>query len=97
VLVFSDPQTASLEEVGFYREGIIRQAATESGIALGLTLGDISNDDLTLYPALNRATTALGVPWLHAPGNHDLDLDADSDETSLTSRVGTGHCWPIPP
>jgi len=85
VLVLADPQTASLEEVGFYQDSIIRQAAGESGIALGLTLGDISNDDLTLYPALNRATTSLGVPWLHAPGNHDLDLDADSDETSLTS------------
>jgi len=85
MLVLADPQTASLEEVGFYQDSIIRQAATESGIALGLTLGDVSNDDLTLYPALNRATTSLGVPWLHAPGNHDLDMDADSDDTSLAT------------
>jgi len=85
VLVLADPQTPSMREVGFYRDSIIRQAATESGIALGLSLGDITHDDVSLYPALNRATTSLGIPWLHAPGNHDMDLDATSDVDSLAS------------
>jgi len=83
VLLFADPQTASMREVQYYHEGIIRQAAAETGIALGLSLGDITQDDLSLYPALNRATTSLGVPWLHVPGNHDLDADAPSDAQSL--------------
>ena len=52
---------------------------------LGLTMGDVSNDDPSLYPALNRATTRLGVPWLHAPGNHDIDLASTDDATSLDS------------
>jgi len=85
VLLFADPQTPSLREVGFYRDSIIRTAASESGVALGLSLGDITHDDLTLYPALNRATTSLDIPWLHAPGNHDMDLDATSDADSLAS------------
>jgi len=85
VLVFADPQTATRREVEFYEGSIVREAAKETGIALGLTLGDITHDDLGLYPALNRATTSLGVPWLHAPGNHDLDLDAAHDHDSLVS------------
>lgn len=52
---------------------------------LGLTLGDVVHDDLSLYPAMNRATTRLGLPWLHAAGNHDLDFDAGTDEDSLRS------------
>jgi hypothetical protein len=52
---------------------------------LGLTLGDVVHDDLSLYPAMNRATARLGVPWLHLAGNHDLDFDATRDEDSLRS------------
>jgi len=85
VLVLADPQTQSLREVRFYQDSIIRAAAHEQGIALGLSLGDITHDDPGLYPALNRATTSLGIPWLHAPGNHDMDLDAASDADSLAS------------
>jgi len=85
VLLFADPQTASMREVQYYQDSIIRQAASETGIALGLSLGDITQDDLSLYPALNRATASLGVPWLHVPGNHDLDMDAASDVQSLRS------------
>jgi hypothetical protein len=56
---------------------------------LGLTLGDVVHDDLSLYPAMNRATTRLGVPWLHLAGNHDLDFDAARDEDSLRSFRAT--------
>jgi len=83
VLIFADPQTGNMQHVEYYRDSIVRQAAAETGIALGLSLGDITQDDLSLYPALNRVTTSLGIPWLHAPGNHDLDVDASSDAQSL--------------
>ena len=56
---------------------------------LGLTLGDVVHDDLSLYPAMNRATTRLGLPWLHLAGNHDLDLDATHDEDSLRTFRAT--------
>jgi len=85
MLVFSDPQTANLREVGYYEQSIIAPLAGRTKARLGTTLGDIANDDLSLYPAINRATTRLGVPWFHVPGNHDLDLDADDDAGSLDS------------
>ncbi|MHB8913035.1 MAG: calcineurin-like phosphoesterase C-terminal domain-containing protein [Lysobacter sp.] len=99
VLVFADPQVKSMADVGYYERDIIASAMQQGAIDmahsfgkfyfrggaadLGLSLGDIVNDDLSLYPALNAATARLGVPWLHAAGNHDLDFDATRDEDSL--------------
>ncbi|WP_119717886.1 calcineurin-like phosphoesterase C-terminal domain-containing protein [Cognatilysobacter tabacisoli] len=97
VVLFADPQTKSMRDVDYYRRDIIdtvrRERATPgapdrghppAGAAdLGLSLGDITDDDLALYPALIEATASLGVPWLHAAGNHDLDFDAARDEDSL--------------
>jgi len=44
-----------------------------------------------LLPVVKQVTESLGVPWLHAPGNHDVDPGATSDETSLglfQQRIG---------
>lgn len=97
VLVFADPQPKSGIDVGYYARDLIDPLARETTPLLhdaqgqfasaagdlGLTLGDIVHDDLSLYPQINRATARLGVPWLYAPGNHDLDFDAASDEDAL--------------
>lgn len=88
-LVFADPQPRTARDVGFYERDIvapIRAAAGDAPAAeLGLTLGDVVSDDLALYPAMNAITASLRTPWLHAPGNHDLDFDATRDEDSLLS------------
>lgn len=116
VLVLADPQPKSRRDVDYYRRDIIepikREAAIDMGHGfgrfhfeglagdLGLSLGDITHDDLSLYPALTAATTSLGVPWLHVAGNHDLDFDAARDEDSLlTFRHHFGpdtHAWEEP-
>jgi hypothetical protein len=85
VLVFADPQTGTATDVDHYARDIVASVreSGHAGTRLGLTLGDIVNDDLSLYPAINRATASLGTPWLHAPGNHDLDFDAATDAQSL--------------
>ncbi len=87
VLVFADPQPKSMVDVGYYGRDIVQSVSDESAggpvADLGLSLGDIVHDDLSLYPALNAQTVRLGVPWLHLAGNHDLDVDAARDEDSL--------------
>lgn len=83
VIVASDPQAGNLREVGYYAQAVSRSMAVHDDAALGLTLGDIANDDLALYPQLKQAAASLGVPWLHVPGNHDLDADAGDDAGSL--------------
>jgi hypothetical protein len=90
-LVVADPQPKSAVDVDHYARDIvapIRGEMTRDDVRdadVGLTLGDVTSDDLSLYPALNRVTAALGLPWMHAPGNHDLDFDAARDEDSLDS------------
>jgi len=85
MLVFSDSQTASMTDVDYYARDIVAPLKGRTQARLGTTLGDVVSDDLSLYPALNRVTTTLGVPWFHVPGNHDLNFDAADDAASLTS------------
>lgn len=89
VLVFGDPQPKSMADVEYYRRDIVAPIAGKRSARLGLSLGDIVNDDLSLYPAMNRITAALAVPWLHLPGNHDLDFDAARDQDSLLTFRNT--------
>jgi len=84
-LLFADTQTTDMTEVGYYARDIIQPLIGTHRAHMGLTLGDIANDDLSLYPALTAQTTRLGVPWLHIPGNHDMDMEAGSDAQSLTT------------
>jgi hypothetical protein len=85
-LLFGDPQVKSTQDVDYYARDIVASAQPFARqAAFGLSLGDIVNDAPALYPAVQAATAALGTPWLHAPGNHDVDADARDDEGSLRS------------
>ncbi|MEN4903026.1 calcineurin-like phosphoesterase C-terminal domain-containing protein [Luteimonas sp. TWI1437] len=84
VLVFADPQAGREAEVDFYARSVVA-AAARAPAALGLVLGDVGNDVPALYPAINAATAQLDVPWLHVPGNHDLDVEAADDPGSTAS------------
>ena len=99
-LLFADSQTTDMTEVGYYARDIIEPLIGTHGAQLGLTLGDITNDDMGLYPALTAQTTRLGVPWLHIPGNHDMDPQAASDAQALASfqrALGPDtHVWEEP-
>ena len=92
VRIFADPQPKSRVDVGYYGRDIVDSVRAEPAAApgaglppaqLGASLGDIVQDDLSLYPAMNAETRRIGVPWLHVPGNHDLDFDVARDEDSL--------------
>ena len=83
VLVFADPQPKSPTDVDYYRRDIVAPLIGNTHATLGVSLGDIVDDDLSLYPAVNAVTTSLGVPWLHVAGNHDINLDARDDADAL--------------
>ncbi len=91
VLVIADPQVKSATQVDWFERDVLatvragaRARGAERVADLGLVLGDVVDDVPALYPAINAATTALGLPWLHVPGNHDLDPDT-GDAGSLRS------------
>jgi hypothetical protein len=92
VLVFGDPQPKTALDVDYFRRDIVEpllaQGVHEHAAAaprLGITLGDVVSDDLSLFPGVKAQTVRLRKPWLHVPGNHDLDFDAPTDLDSLSS------------
>lgn len=82
LLLIADSQVSNARELEYYRRSIIEPARRHGDIVLGITLGDLVNDALDLYPELNKINAALGIPWLHALGNHDIDFDAEDDVLS---------------
>ncbi|MGY1459054.1 MULTISPECIES: calcineurin-like phosphoesterase C-terminal domain-containing protein [unclassified Luteimonas] len=87
VLVLADPQVKSQADIDYYARDIVAPLLAKGGsdADLGISLGDIVDDVVDLYPQINAVTARLGVPWLHVPGNHDIDPDAAADATSLSA------------
>ncbi|MEN1971254.1 calcineurin-like phosphoesterase C-terminal domain-containing protein [Luteimonas sp. MJ204] len=87
VLLFADPQVKSVADIDYYARDIVAPllGGDARGADLGISLGDIVDDVVGLYPAINAVTTRLGLPWLHVPGNHDIDPDAQGDDASLSA------------
>ncbi len=83
VLVFADPQPKSRTDIDYYRRDIVEPLRGKTRATLGLSLGDIVDDDLSLYPDIAAVTASLRLPWLHVAGNHDMDLDARDDADAL--------------
>ncbi len=83
VLVFGDPQVQMAEDVDYYQRDIVAPLVGKHGAALGLTLGDLVDDEPWLFPQVKAATERLGIPWLYAPGNHDVDPGALDDASAL--------------
>lgn len=85
LLVFGDPQPKTAAEVDYFEADIVAPIIGRHAAAAGISLGDIVDDDLALYPAMKQAMRRLRTPWLHVPGNHDVDYDVAKDEDSLES------------
>lgn len=61
VIVFGDTQTEDIREIDFFARDIVEEAVgTEA--AFGVTLGDIVNDDLSLFNQYNGVTGRIGIP-----------------------------------
>ena len=88
VLVFGDPQPKTHVDVDYFRRDIVEPllgTADARRAELGLTLGDVVDDDLRLFDGVKAQTVRLQRPWLHVPGNHDMDYDAPDDAGSMAS------------
>jgi 3',5'-cyclic AMP phosphodiesterase CpdA len=87
---FADTQPETIDEVEFIRDDVVAELVGADA-AFGITLGDISYDDLSLLPRLARNIAQIGVPWYHVPGNHDMNyLAADDAESLETFRRNFG-------
>lgn len=77
---FGDPQPYSQRDVDYFRQDIVEQARTELEPVAGVTLGDIVGDDLNLFDAINEVIVQMNRPWWHVYGNHDMNMDARTQE-----------------
>ncbi|MBM4187038.1 MAG: hypothetical protein FJ206_06965 [Gemmatimonadetes bacterium] len=89
-LVLADIQTQDAEDMSrFQRESVPDVVATIAGLGgvptFGVGDGDIMWDRLAMYADYEAAVSRFGVPFVQVVGNHDLDLDAKTDEDSTAT------------
>lgn len=87
-ILFGDPQPRSQKEVDYIAHDVVEElVGTEA--SFGVTLGDITFDNLDLFEPLARTIAVLGIPWYNVIGNHDINYDArkDSDSDESFERV----------
>ncbi|MDT8341789.1 MAG: calcineurin-like phosphoesterase family protein [Longimicrobiales bacterium] len=89
VLALPDIQTETAWEMArFHAETVpdLRAtAAAAAGPVLGVSVGDIMFDDLSLYPEYERGVAQVGGPFFQVVGNHDLDFQGRGDEASTAT------------
>lgn len=79
MLVLGDPQVLDQRELGFFEKGIVSEIAGTDDAAMGITLGDIVQNDLGMHQDYIRLMGKVGIPWYNVIGNHDLNMDAPVD------------------
>ncbi|MEM1155965.1 MAG: calcineurin-like phosphoesterase family protein [Pseudomonadota bacterium] len=81
-ILLADTQPATSVEVDWLRDDVIAELIGTSAL-FGMTMGDIMYDDLSLFPRFNAVIGTIGIPWYNVPGNHELNMLAADDATSL--------------
>lgn len=80
-IFFGDPQPNSQKQIDYIAHDVVEELiGTEA--ELGVTLGDILFNNLSLFESMNRTVALVGVPWFNVIGNHDINFDSPSDELS---------------
>lgn len=82
VLLFGDPQAYNLQEIDYFRRGIVQMVDNRNQAIFGISLGDLVGDDLDLHPPYIEALSEVGMPFYNVLGNHDLNFDVTDDKLS---------------
>lgn len=80
-VLFGDPQPRDQKEVDYITHDVV-EAVIGTDASFGVTLGDITFDDLSLFEPLSRSIALIGIPWYNVIGNHDINYDAGHDRHS---------------
>ena len=81
--IFGDTQTYNDQELDYMTRRTVAEAKKQAdGVSFGITLGDLVGDTLDLHGHYKDAIRAIGLPWYHVMGNHDMNYDAKSDSLS---------------
>lgn len=99
-IVWADPQinnqahAAKLQQLAVPDTRDHAALLRKSGPVLGIAAGDLSWDAPNIIPAYKQAIKATGIPFFQVLGNHDMDINTRSDETSdQTFTDSFGPSW----
>jgi len=80
MLLFGDTQPKNITHVDYLSRDVVDELAHVQDVAFGVTLGDVVDDDLTLFDPVSDAVARIGIPWFNVLGNHDMNFDVPGDE-----------------
>ncbi|MFC1739075.1 calcineurin-like phosphoesterase C-terminal domain-containing protein [Planctomycetota bacterium] len=79
VIIFGDPQPNNIGDINHLAHDIVEELVGTNA-AFGTALGDLMADLLNLYEPYNNVMGRIGIALFNVPGNHDMNLDVNSDE-----------------
>lgn len=80
ILVFGDPQPYTEKQLDYFRRAIVNEVkSTKKNAVLGITLGDLVGNDLSLQKPYADVMKEIGLPWYNVIGNHDMNYEAKDD------------------
>ena len=89
-MAFADTQAGRDDEQDMIREDVVNELIDNPfGALFGITVGDVVNDNLGLYPRHNAMMGLLGIPMWNVPGNHDLNFRAPSNDYATQTFIKT--------
>lgn len=91
-LIFGDPQAYNMQQIDYFRRGVISEVAGIDNVAFGLSLGDLVGDNPDLFNPYIQVVKEVGIPWFNLMGNHDMNYDAKAD--SLADESFEAHFGP---
>ena len=81
-LVFGDPQPHYPDHIRYFSQAIISELEGAEGVSFGISLGDVNDENFSLFEPYLAETAKVGVPWYNLMGNHDMDYEAQDDRQS---------------
>lgn len=83
ILVFGDPQPYTEKELDYFKRSIVNEVkSTKKNTVLGISLGDLVGNDLSLQKPYADVMKDIGLPWYNVMGNHDMNYEAKVDDLS---------------
>lgn len=99
-IVWADPQISNKEEAAMLMNSAARDTKNHAGELTavapvhGIAVGDLSWDAPAIIPDYKNAIAVTGIPFFQVIGNHDMDIQVQSDEESdNTFRSALGPTW----
>ena len=72
------------KELDYFKRGIVNEVKknTKKNAVLGISLGDLVGDNLSLQKPYADVMKEVGLPRYNVMGNHDMNYDAKEDRLS---------------